>query len=434
MGSNATTPQPIYETPSKWDIIPIHTSDRATFKACRRRWYWSSPAQMNLVQKVSVYGIYKPFWFGTGIHYALEQFYNPVLKQDPEAAFDTWWHIQWNGGIINEIELDQFKDRQPVPREDGRYFVPGLVDILPDPDDEEWENLHQLGLGMMRFYKEYAEREDNFRVVASEHLFSVPILQPDGSALYMPDTRQMPKEWEPDYTSSSYNEYGPLMKDIDGVLHKQVHARGRMDLIVQSNRNGNYVLMDHKTVGHAIDDNYFRHLDLDEQCTTYSWAAEQEARMYGLEYTEIAGIIYQALRKAYPSPPTINKDGTPSINRAKESTTAELFAKAIDDLGLRPLFEADSKMQSYYTYLVDSGAKQFIWREPVIRNKHQKESAGMRLYLEAMDMLDSPRIYPNPTKDYSCLNCIFRMPCVGIEAGYDWEGMIADNYESNYDR
>jgi len=421
--------------PSKYDIIPLHTSDRATFKACRRRWYWSSPAQSNLVPKTSVYGVYKPFWFGSGIHYALQRFYNPALQEDPEITFDYWYNLQWEGGIINEDEVSEFEDRKPFLHSDGHWRIEGLCDMLPNPEDEDWEIHHQLGLGMMRFYKEYAEREDDFTVVNTEHLFSVPILDPaTGEPLYMQDTRTMPEGWDCNY--SLENEYGPLMRMQAGShrLEKQVHARGRMDLIVQSNKTGKYVLIDHKTVGHAIDDNYFRHLDLDEQCTTYSWAAEQEAKMDDLPYKEIAGIVYQAIRKAYPSPPTLLANGSPSLNKAKECTTARLFEKAIKDLGLQGVFEFDTKMQAYYTYLVDMGDKQFVWREPVIRNKAQKENAALRLYLEAQDMLGAPRIYPNPTKDYSCLNCSFRQPCVSVEAGYDYESMIADNYERNYDR
>jgi hypothetical protein len=158
--------------------------------------------------------------------------------------------------------------------------------------------------------------------------------------------------------------------------------------------------------------------------------------MHDLPYKEIAGIVYQAIRKAYPSPPTIlASSGRPSINRAEECTTARLFEKAIKDLGLQAHFEFDDKMKAYYTYLVDMGDKQFVWRESVIRNKAQKANAGLRLYLEAMDMLAPDiRIYPNPSKDYSCLNCAFRQPCVSLEAGYDYESMIDDNYERNYDR
>ena len=435
------------QVPDKWDIIPLHTSDRGTFKSCRRRWYWSSPAQCNLIPKTSVYGIYPPFWFGDGIHYALQHFYNPLLKSDPETAFDTWYNLQWNGGIITPDELTQFADRFPVLRKDGRYDVPGLADILPDPDPDEFEGFHQLGLGMMRFYKEFAEHEDDFTVITSEHTFSVPVLDPTGAPLYMIDTRTMLEGWEPDLTLE--NAFGPLMREdpqmipmlnADGSrrfsipIEKQVHARGRMDLIVQGNSTGKYVLIDHKTVGHALTEDYFRHVDLDEQITTYIWAAEMEAKLYDLPYKDISGIIYQALRKAYPRPPTLLKSGTPSLNRATESTTAKLFEKTINELGLKPLFDADVKMQSYYTYLVEMGDKQYVWREPVIRNAAQKENGALRIYLEALDMCGSPRIYPNPTKDFSCLNCKFRQPCVALEAGYDYEAMIADNYQANYDR
>jgi hypothetical protein len=94
----------------------------------------------------------------------------------------------------------------------------------------------------------------------------------------------------------------------------------------------------------------------------------------------------------------------------------------------------DEKMQAYYTYLVEKGDSQFIQRHPVRRNAAQKQNAGLRLYMEAMDMLDNPRIYPNPSKNYSCLKCRFRGPCLAVESNRDWEDMIKDGYQSNYDR
>jgi len=217
-------------------------------------------------------------------------------------------------------------------------------------------------------------------------------------------------------------------------FEKQVHARGRMDLIVQGNSTGNYAVMDHKSTNGLITEDYFAHTDLDEQCTTYIWAAEIEARMYDLPYKNITGIVYQAIRKAYPSPPNITTRGLPSLDRQKETTTAQLFEKTVKEMGMEILLSTDEKMMQYYTYLVEKGDKQFIWRKDVKRNKHQKENAGLRIFMEAMDMLDNPRIYPNPTKNYSCLNCSFRIPCLGVEAGYDYESQITDGYEPNYDR
>src|SRR6516164_542862 len=88
------------DIPSKTDIIPIHASDRATFKRCRRRWDWSSPMRVNLVPRVDTGTVVMPLWFGSGIHWALSQYYDPVLPRDPVEVFQTWWEVQWRGGII----------------------------------------------------------------------------------------------------------------------------------------------------------------------------------------------------------------------------------------------------------------------------------------------------------------------------------------------
>src|SRR4051812_5729556 len=88
--------------PSKHDIIPIHASDRGTFKSCRRRWDWSSPMRNNLAPKPEEHGVVMPLWFGSGIHWALRHYYDPLLKRDPVETFKTWWDIQWNGGYVTE--------------------------------------------------------------------------------------------------------------------------------------------------------------------------------------------------------------------------------------------------------------------------------------------------------------------------------------------
>ena len=90
------------EIPGKHDIIPIHCSDVASFKRCRRYWAFSSPTRQNLRRRVDLYGISMPLWFGTGIHYALEMFYNPTLRRDPVESWETWFDYQWNGGVVTE--------------------------------------------------------------------------------------------------------------------------------------------------------------------------------------------------------------------------------------------------------------------------------------------------------------------------------------------
>lgn len=427
------------EIPTKYDIIPVHTSDRATFKSCRRRWNWSSPARNNLVRKVDVFGIYEPFWFGTGIHYAIQKYYDPEYNEDPVVAFESWFNQQISGGYITEDELEEFADRNPRIKENGLYWVDGLADLMPFYDADVFDEYHKIGVGMMTYYKDYAEANDNFTVVAVEQTFSVPILDNDGEALYMTDSRVMPESWERNAHNIPENVLGPLWKlrKVGGewIYKKQVHARGRMDQIIKDNESGRYGLRDYKTAS-RIDDDYFRHLDLDEQCTTYSWAAEQMAILYDLPFKTIDFIDYQALLKAYPKAPTVNKRGFPlSLNRQSESTTPELFSEAIDVLGIRKLFEADEQAQNYYAWLIETSDKRFINTHRVRRNKWQKYNCGRRLYYEALDMLDPQvRIYPNPSKDYSCLNCAFRSPCVMVEDGSNYKELLNDGYIKNYDR
>lgn len=432
-------------TPSKYDIVPIHTSDRATFKFCRRQWAWSSPSRFNLIPRSQVHGIREPLWFGTGIHYALEKYYNPGIRQDPAATWLAWFDLQWNGGLVTADEVGEFVDREPVLVHNGEgllndyYRVAGLKDVLPFGDDPEVEEhfmqVRDLGRGMMEFYKDYAEREDNFAVIATEHDFSVPILDGEGKPLYRVDNRAMPEGWKPNFEE---NTYGPLMWDdvVNGeaVVMKQVHARGRMDLIIQDLENGRFGIKDYKTTA-RLDDDYFRHLELDEQCTTYLRCAEVEAELYDLEYKSVEFVCYEAILKGYPKPPTITKKGYPSINRQSETTTAKMFEQVIETMGLRPIFNMDIKMQEYYTWLLETGDKRFINRTETWRNRIQKANAGIRLYYEALDMLDpNLRLYPNPTKNYGCLNCIFRGPCIAVETGADFQSILDGGYERNWDR
>lgn len=437
--------------PSKWNIIPVHSSDRASFKFCRRQWAWGSPAKLNLIPRADVQGVDKNLWFGSGIHYALESYYNPVLKRDPVEAWLTWFELQWRGGIVSIDEVKQFADRSPqeyyTATVDGEatddvkgFKVEGLCDILPDTvgSEELFMGMKDLGVGMMKFYKDYADANDNFSVVSLEHDFSVPVMNEKGEVLYAIDNRKMPDGWEPDFEVG--NDFGPLMKVADTnalgepyLVSKQVHVRGRMDMILQEQEYGRYGIMDHKTAS-AVKEDYFRHLELDEQCTSYLAFGELEAKIYNLSYRQLEFITYQALLKGYPKPPTITTRGLPSLNRNDETTTAELFASTIKNMGLEGVFRVDEKMQNYYTYLLEIGDSRYIQRTDTWRNHMQRKNAMTRLYYEAQDMLGNPVPYPNPSRNYSCINCKFRTPCIQAESGDDFMQTLQDGYIPNWDR
>lgn len=407
--------------PSKFDIMPVHASDVASFKRCRRYWDWSSPTRTNLRRRVDINGISFPLWFGTGIHYALECYYDPILQRDPVEAFRTWFDYQWNGGIVTEEWLERSYDNNPVPcDENGKglsgaaaeaatfWRIKGLQELHPDPIHEEFELHRDLGLGMMDFYKQYAAKNDHFVVVSAENKFSVPL------GFEVIDRRE---------DSPNYGE------------RVEVHARGTRDAILYNPDTERFGLMDHKTA-FEIGPNYFTKLEMDEQVLTYFWCSEYEAEVYDLPYKRIDRVIYNVLRKAYPKPPSILKDGvSPSIDRKNESTTAELFAKYIDEAGIREIYNVNDKWISYYNWLVQMGDNNFIQRKAVTYNPMQVAASRKHYTWVAQEMLDpNLKIYPTPRGEYQCTMCQFRAPCLAADDGSDFIEMLADGYEINRGR
>lgn len=416
------------EIPNKYDIIPIHSSDRAAFRRCRRFWDWSSPTRTNLTVRADIHGVSIPLFFGTGIHYALEQYYIPTesgIKRDPVEAFQTWFDIMWRGGIVTEDWLDKVYDLKPVPNTHAyiddinfegeivpMYMVRGLEDILPDPDHNEWDDLRDLGVNMMKYYKTYAEINDNFEVVVAEHQFSVPIWDYEKDCVM---ERRDLREESPNF--------GELL---------EVHSRGKQDAIYVK-PNGKLGILENKTSARWGEEE-LRKLENDEQCTNYIMAAEIEAKYYDLPHRDqqIEEVTYNVLRKTYPKPPTQLKNGMFSTAITTESTTYELLQEFI--ARHMPGVPLTEKQQGYLSYLRDVGAENFIVRKQVRRNKHQIANAAKRLFLESKDMLQNPNIYPNISNDWMCLNCSFRAPCLAKEDGSDYKQLIADNYTTNKNR
>jgi len=64
----------------------IRTSDRGGFKRCRRRWGWQSHLRGNLT---TIEGI-SPLWFGSGFHFALEDFHGAKAYSHPRLAFEDY--------------------------------------------------------------------------------------------------------------------------------------------------------------------------------------------------------------------------------------------------------------------------------------------------------------------------------------------------------
>jgi PD-(D/E)XK nuclease superfamily len=414
--------------PSKWDIIPIHGSDVAAFKRCRRYWNWSSPARSNLRRRIDVHGVSDAWfrlWFGSGIHYALEMYYDPILSRDPVESWLTWYQYQLDGGVITEHWIERTPDVSPqklAPNEYAEGFedyggslwrVRGLRELVPawEVVEEQFTFHRELGVGMMTFYREWAPQNDDFVCVAAESTYSIPL---GFSAL---DTR----EDSPNYGKSL-----------------EVHARGKRDAVIYYPEMDKFGIIDHKTAS-VIGEDYFKKTEKDEQCSNYLWATIKESQTNALPWSGhmVDRILYTALRKNYPKPPLFTeKTNVPSLDRTLQSTTPEMFTAAIvGNPRLEDWFRTNIKAQSFYEYLCEKGDDEWIMRLPVTRNVHEIKATGEHLHMIAEEMLDPKlRVYPSPNGEWMCLNCQFRAPCIAADDGSDWQGMLADGYEVNRDR
>ena len=73
------------ELPEKY--IAIHTTDRNLFRRCRRKWNYQSSLKQNLTLKDKV----NPnLWFGTGFHFALEDYHGYNKFGNPKEAFKAY--------------------------------------------------------------------------------------------------------------------------------------------------------------------------------------------------------------------------------------------------------------------------------------------------------------------------------------------------------
>jgi hypothetical protein len=359
-----------------------------------------------------MFGVNPKLWFGTGIHYALQHYYDPMLKRDPTETWMSWYELQWNGGIVQHSDLEYTYDLKPIgpfseTENSAMYKVRGLRELLPTDSSEEFDSYRLLGINMMEFYKTFAAKNDEFEVVAAESSFSIPL----------------------GFESKDLREESP---NYGKAL--EVHARGKRDAIIFQFKTGRYAILDHKTAD-KIGDDYFRKYDRDPQISTYLWASQKEAQLHDLPWVDVQDGIVQALRKDAPRMPSVLKNGwQPSISRTDEATTAEMFEKHIRDNELVKWFEENEKAQAYYTYLLNNGDDLFIMRQTSRRNKHEIAAQDAKIKSIAREMLSEPAIYANQTGDWLCLNCQFRAPCLAADDGSDWKGMLVDGYELNRDR
>jgi ATP-dependent helicase/DNAse subunit B len=303
--------------------------------------------------------------FGTAIHSALEAYYDPVTWNHPSEIRQTAAIMAFTKAI------EGFKQKA--------LKVNGDSELVYELEQDHQERM-QLGMDMLAYYFLYSEEaDDDIIPIRTEVEFEVPVL----------DLDRKPMVW----------------KD------EPVVYQGRVDLLAQVKHSGKYIIVDHKTAAQFGQTDW---LALDEQCTSYGWALEH---MLGLD---ISGIMYNQLRKKAPHPPKQLKDGSLSVNK-QQDTTAQLFIAECKRLN-QPV----EQYQGFIDFL-NADPKEFVRRTVIKRTQSEYEAQSRRIFMEAIDMLDTPMIYPNPSS-MNCNGCQFFQPCLATQDGGDVEWFLDELY------
>lgn len=376
-------------------VHSIHTSERKAFRSCRRRWNWTN-REMYYPRVTPA-----PLEFGVAFHAAMEKYYDPR----------TW---EQDLRIKQSLAMVQFKQ---VCDEQLKNYAK----LNGEPDvsiREEYENRLTLGLHMIKYYTENVSRytDVGFTPVEVEVPFEIAILGPDGSAIWC-KCDICARRWAK--FDAEFDVTDPVdMLNWPGL---PVTYGGRLDMLAVDEL-GRYWIYDWKTTSRILDeDAESSFLTLDDQISSYIWA------LRSLGYN-VAGFVYVEIRKAYPAPPkelTRLYKGRKYSTSKTEFATPEQYMKFVEEND--PLAYAQGFYDEHIGWLKSEGPR-FHQRHQVHKNKHEVESAGYNIWLEAQDITGNPRVYPQPGR-FSCNTCSYKQPCIGMNQGEDYRYTLDTMFE-----
>lgn len=360
----------------------LHTHDRIAFKRCRRKWYFSSPLHLNLQPLAGDANL--NLWFGSGFHFALEDYHGYNKFGAAEVALEAYY--------------DAFRANE-----------------RPDGADE----MLQLGMNILQHYRTDWLPKHNF-----DGLETLWITPNPGVALADFSNHPLNATSVPQVEVSFTLE----LKDLTMYAGFPIYYHGTFDRVM-IDKYDRWWLLDYKTAK-AID---LDKLATDPQISAYLWAAEQYFQH------PIEGIMYAQFAKDYPLPPReLAKGGFSQDKRQK--TTHAIYKKALlDKYG-----EVPGQYMQYLNELACAEfpeGNRFIRWDGVRRNDAAKKATYHNIILEGMDMIDTHRIlncegsdsincrlYPNPTRDCKW-DCPFRCICLAMDEGSDYQYMIDTEFE-----
>lgn len=391
----------------------VRTSTRRVFRRCLRKWGWQSSMRQNLQRKGTEQNI--NFWFGSAIHFAMEDFFGYNKFGSPIRAFQAYYAA----------------------------FPPA---DRPDGADEHY----YLGLGMLEYFMEWYPRHNETMQFQTAWLNEENQIVPPGTPgarplieesflLELPkkvwvyedtgeivDTNKFPiqttyaTEGEESEEDTYYvkvvaekpaNVWDEPTAEVTYRDVKQVPVcyHGTLDRVV-IDKKGRLWIMDWKTAKSA-DTNK---LDTDDQISAYMWAAEQ---WFGLP---IHGFVYVQLTKEVAKQPKRLANGQLSVDKRQKTTYAMVKKTLIEEFG--SIKQTPKKYVDFLNHMAaqesPEGDRYIRW-DLVTRTKEQKISTFHHIMGE-LELMTNPalHLFPNPTRD--CIwDCPFREACLLMDQGQE---------------
>jgi len=393
----------------------IHTSERLSFRGCRRRHHWL------FTDRWYPQTTPKPLEFGSAFHKGMESWYNPEMWNKDAETRET-------------LALLEFKNATQLQKNAYLKLNNGQID--PELDQDFKERI-ELGEGMIRYHcrKVSPKLDGHLKPIRVEIEFEVPICDPNGQTVYC-KCDQCWKLWRnSDVGATWQKETQHLFNSEDREDFKQqLHDRweglpltygGRIDCLMQDEFERLWIV-DWKTAarlsGQEEGDSPDEFIQLDDQITSYCWAL----RVLGIP---IAGFIHHELKKAFPVEPEPNKQQRKgcwySVNKM-QNTSYDLYFETVSEGDPQGL--ASGAYDEFLEWLKTEGPRYYS-RKRVFRNETELKNAGYNIYLEAMDIIDpNLRVYPSPGR-FACTFCAYRQPCLATNMGEDVEYLFLSGFE-----
>lgn len=346
----------------------ISNSDRVAFRKCRRAWDWGSHLRRGLRTPVQR----SPLWFGSGFHYALEDFHGPKFYPSLESAWDDYV--------------------QATTKQFGQ-------DNLP----MEHAALGDLAHAMFFYYRDIWLEAGGRPKLKTLKVNGVPQVE-------------VPLEFEVPVAPKLLKKAG-----FDRAV-----CRFIADRIVED-EFGLLWMVDYKALARFPN---IGALELDPQITQYLLGVQL---LYNRPF---GGLIYQSHLKAACNtarelkPKKGQTRGDISC-AANQGTCHTLYRMAlIDRYGDVTL--ASDEQQELLRELRNKESEHadaFIRRDWMTRNQRVIANEAKNIVLDAEEMLDTPRIYHAPSDRCTDQGCAFYLPCVEKERGENFEFTLKNDYQ-----